>query len=131
LLWPGITGGQQVACTCRTIEPSICQGIVSCSKCGYALYRTSTRSSARKIYYYRCLEEIRHYLCGEPFANWKDSARSFAAAKTLEPKDCKTYLRTLLYPGRFCYSWMTGLMGSNDDAAVLLTEKPWRGSTSA
>ena len=24
-------------------------------RCGYALYRTSTRSSARKIYYYRCL----------------------------------------------------------------------------
>jgi site-specific DNA recombinase len=39
----------------RTIEPSICQGMVSCSKCGYALYRTSTRSSARKIHYYRCL----------------------------------------------------------------------------
>ena len=30
----------------RTIEPSICQGMVSCSKCGYALYRTSTRTSA-------------------------------------------------------------------------------------
>src|SRR5262249_48724765 len=28
-----------------------CQGMVSCRKCGYALYRTS----ARKIYYYRCL----------------------------------------------------------------------------
>ena len=39
----------------RTIEPSICQGIISCSKCGYALYRTSTRTSARKIHYYRCL----------------------------------------------------------------------------
>src|SRR5262244_3287777 len=39
----------------RTIQPSICQGIISCSKCGYALYRTSTRTSARKIYYYRCL----------------------------------------------------------------------------
>jgi site-specific DNA recombinase len=39
----------------RTIEPSICQGVVSCSKCGYALYRTSTRSSARRIHYYRCL----------------------------------------------------------------------------
>ena len=31
------------------------QGLVSCAKCGYALYRTSTRSSARKIHYYRCL----------------------------------------------------------------------------
>src|SRR5262245_53717345 len=39
----------------RTIRPSICQGMVSCSKCGYALYRTSARTSARKIYYYRCL----------------------------------------------------------------------------
>ena len=39
----------------RTAEPSVVQGLVSCSKCGYALYRTSTRSSARKIHYYRCL----------------------------------------------------------------------------
>jgi site-specific DNA recombinase len=39
----------------RTIQSSICQGMVSCRKCGYALYRTSARTSARKIYYYRCL----------------------------------------------------------------------------
>lgn len=39
----------------RTVEPSILQGLVHCGQCGYALYRTSTRSSARKIYYYRCL----------------------------------------------------------------------------
>src|SRR6516162_8859559 len=39
----------------RTIAPSIVQGLVSCSKCGYALSRTSTRSSARNIHYYRCL----------------------------------------------------------------------------
>lgn len=39
----------------RTIEPSILQGLVHCRQCGYALYRTSTRSSARKIPYYRCL----------------------------------------------------------------------------
>ena len=39
----------------RTIEPSLVQGLVSCSKCGYALSRTSTRSSARLIHYYRCL----------------------------------------------------------------------------
>ena len=36
-------------------QPSIVQGLVSCSKCGYALSRTSTRSSARNIHYYRCL----------------------------------------------------------------------------
>jgi site-specific DNA recombinase len=39
----------------RTIEPSILQGLVHCRDCGYALYRTSTRSTARKISYYRCL----------------------------------------------------------------------------
>jgi len=39
----------------RTVEPSLLQGLVHCADCGYALYRTSTRSTARKIYYYRCL----------------------------------------------------------------------------
>ena len=39
----------------RTITPSVVQGLVSCRKCGYALSRTSTRTSARKIHYYRCL----------------------------------------------------------------------------
>jgi hypothetical protein len=66
------------------------------------------------------MEEIRLYLRGTPFANWADLARSFAVAETLEPKDHKAYLRTLLYPARFCYSWMTGLMGSNDDAVTFL-----------
>ena len=73
------------------------------------------------------LEEIRHYLRGAPFASWAERARSFAAAETLEPKDHKAYLRTLLYPGRFCYSWMTGLMGSNDDAVAFLSERPSAG----
>jgi site-specific DNA recombinase len=39
----------------RTVVPSVVQALVCCAHCGYALYRTSTRSSARKIYYYRCL----------------------------------------------------------------------------
>ena len=38
----------------RTIEPSILQGMVHCRQCSYALYRSSARTSARKIYYYRC-----------------------------------------------------------------------------
>ena len=38
----------------RTIEPSILQGLVHCRQCSYALYRNSSRTSARKIYYYRC-----------------------------------------------------------------------------
>src|SRR5262249_28634693 len=39
----------------RTITPSVVQGLVVCRKCGYGLYRTSTRTSARMIHYYRCL----------------------------------------------------------------------------
>jgi site-specific DNA recombinase len=39
----------------RTVEPSILQSIVICNKCSYAMNRNSSRSSARKIYYYRCL----------------------------------------------------------------------------
>ena len=47
----------------RTIAPSVVQGLVSCKKCGYALSRTSTRSSARMIHYYRCLgsDSWRHF----------------------------------------------------------------------
>jgi hypothetical protein len=69
------------------------------------------------------LDEIRLYLRGTPFANWADLARSFAVAKTLEPKDHKAYLRTLLYPARFCYSWITGLVSSNDVAVTFLRER--------
>jgi site-specific DNA recombinase len=49
-----LASNQQLAAR-RTVEPSIVQGLVHCQQCGYALYRTSTRSSARKIYYYRCI----------------------------------------------------------------------------
>jgi hypothetical protein len=72
-------------------------------------------------------DEIQQYLCGAPFANWADLARKFAIAETLEPKDHKPYLRTLLYPARFCYSWSTGLMGSNDDAVAFVTEQHFPG----
>jgi hypothetical protein len=62
-------------------------------------------------------------LRGAPFASWAERARTFAAAETLDPKDRKAYLRTLLYPSRFCYSWITGLMDSNDDAVPFLAER--------
>ena len=39
----------------RTIEPTLLQGMLVCRHCGYAYYRTSTRTSKRKLYYYRCL----------------------------------------------------------------------------
>jgi site-specific DNA recombinase len=55
----------------RTIQPSICQGMLACRECGYALYRTSARTSARKIYYYRCLgsdgwRHLKGAVCNNP-----------------------------------------------------------------
>ena len=42
-----------------------------CKQCGYAYYRTSTRTSKRKLYYYRCLgsDDYRHpngRVCANP-----------------------------------------------------------------
>src|SRR3984893_2974541 len=47
----------------QTIEPPLLQGMLVCQQCGYALYRTSTRTSKRKLYYYRCLgsDAYRHF----------------------------------------------------------------------
>jgi len=39
----------------RTIEATLLQGMLVCQRCGYAYYRTSTRTSKRKLHYYRCL----------------------------------------------------------------------------
>jgi site-specific DNA recombinase len=38
----------------RTIERTLLQGMLVCQRCGYALYRSSTRTTKRKLYYYRC-----------------------------------------------------------------------------
>jgi site-specific DNA recombinase len=35
--------------------PSLLQGLAACSACGYGYYRTSTRTTDKKICYYRCL----------------------------------------------------------------------------
>jgi site-specific DNA recombinase len=42
-----------------------------CERCGYSLYRTSTQTSARKLYYYRCLgpdayRHLRGAVCDNP-----------------------------------------------------------------
>jgi site-specific DNA recombinase len=44
----------------HTIEPTLLQGILVCRECSYAYYRTSTETSSRKIYYYRCLGSDRY-----------------------------------------------------------------------
>jgi len=44
----------------HTKEPSLLQGILVCRRCGYAYYRSSTRTTKRKIYYYRCIGSDDH-----------------------------------------------------------------------
>jgi site-specific DNA recombinase len=39
----------------NSTNPSLLQGICVCDSCGYAYYRTSTRTTNKIIYYYRCL----------------------------------------------------------------------------
>ena len=39
----------------NTKVPSLLQGLAACQACGYAHYRTSTRTATRRLYYYRCL----------------------------------------------------------------------------
>ncbi len=38
----------------RTKEPTLLQGMLVCGRRGYACYRDSTRTTKRKLYYYRC-----------------------------------------------------------------------------
>jgi len=37
------------------LPASLLQGLAACAACGYGYYRTSTRTTSKKIYYYRCL----------------------------------------------------------------------------
>lgn len=55
----------------HTIEPTLLQGILVCQQCGYAYYRTSTETSKRKLYYYRCLgsDAYRHFNHGRLCTN--------------------------------------------------------------
>ena len=39
----------------NTKVPSLLHGLAACSACGYGYYRTSTRTTNKTIYYYRCL----------------------------------------------------------------------------
>jgi site-specific DNA recombinase len=41
--------------TRNSAAPSLLQGLAACAGCGYGYYRTSTRTTNKKIYYYRCL----------------------------------------------------------------------------
>ena len=39
----------------NTKQPTLLQGVLVCRECGYSCYRTSTRTSNKRISYYRCI----------------------------------------------------------------------------
>jgi predicted nucleotidyltransferase len=64
------------------------------------------------------LRAVRDYLGGEPLRSWSQRAMRLAALDVLGTEDHKPYLRALLYPARFLYSWDTGRVASNDEAVA-------------
>ena len=46
----------------NTKKPTLLQGILVCRECGYGCYRTTTRTTNKRIYYYRCIgsDNYRH-----------------------------------------------------------------------
>jgi predicted nucleotidyltransferase len=66
------------------------------------------------------LDDIRAYLRGQPLASWRDQIARVTALSALDDTTRKTYIRALLYPARFLYSWHVGRMESNDDAVAFL-----------
>jgi hypothetical protein len=66
------------------------------------------------------LSEVRGYLAGEPLRKWSEETRRWSEADELPPPERKRYLRALLYPARYVYSWQTGRIASNDEAVAYL-----------
>jgi hypothetical protein len=66
------------------------------------------------------LPEIRLYLSAQPFQKWSRQVLLLNALSELTVDDHKRFLRALLYPARFLYSWQTGAIGSNDEAVAFL-----------
>src|SRR5690349_4421684 len=51
-------------------NPSLLQGMAACAACGYGYYRTTTRTTNKKIHYYRCLGSDNYrYEAGRVCAN--------------------------------------------------------------
>ena len=78
----------------RTIAPSVVQGLASCAKCGYALSRTSTQTSARKIHYYKCIGSDSWRKLGGPVC---DNGR-FIRQELLDQIVCTEVIRLLEEP---------------------------------
>lgn len=69
------------------------------------------------------LGEVRAYLRGQPLTAWREQIARVTALPALDATTRKTFLRALLYPARFIYSWQAGRMASNDEAVAFLHEQ--------
>jgi hypothetical protein len=74
------------------------------------------------------LLEVRTYLSADPLRKWSEEAMRLTALPELLPHDQRLYLRALLYPARFLYSWETGNVASNDDAVAYVERRNLAGS---
>jgi predicted nucleotidyltransferase len=64
------------------------------------------------------LREVRIYLSADPLRKWSAEVMRLTALPDLLAQDRKPYLRAILYPARFLYSWETGRVASNDEAVA-------------
>jgi len=74
------------------------------------------------------IAEVRGYLGGAPLRNWSQEVIRLSALAILGAEDHKRYLRALLYPARFVYSWETGNIASNDKAVTYAESRGLLGS---
>jgi hypothetical protein len=58
------------------------------------------------------------YLSADPLRKWSAEVMRLIALPDLLAQDRKPYLRAILYPARFLYSWETGRVASNDEAVA-------------
>lgn len=69
------------------------------------------------------LGEVRAYLRGQPLTAWREQIARVTLLSALDATTRRLYIRALLYPARFIYSWQVGRMASNDDAVAFLHEQ--------
>lgn len=72
-------------------------------------------------------DDVRSYLRGQPLASWREQIARVTALTALDDVTRRTYIRALLYPARFLYSWHRGRMASNDEAVAFLRAQPQPG----
>ena len=65
-------------------------------------------------------EEVRQELRQSIDRSWKPKIGELSGLTELEPKDCKPYIRAILYPARLIFSWDNFAVDSNDRAVEYL-----------